>query len=433
LPSASVEVALAGASGLLVAGRLRDPARLVSHLSAEDEGGTLHHIDWHLFPGPLEKDGKVSSQTGFVGFSSTYRSDAPILQPRFRLQLASGTSHRLVPRVQPVDPIERRGRALAIVLPQHLSDEIMAECLAPALADLQLAVRTNARPPRTLTIGNLPANPKISVIVPLYRNLEFLQAQVAAFAVDPSFAEDVEVVYVLDSPEQAAEVEQYLRGLNLLYRLAFTLVVMAKNSGYAVACNAGAAASRGVFLAMLNSDVIPSEPGWLQILTSRIADSPEIAACGPKLLFEDGAIQHAGLYFAENHFGRTLNHHFYKGMPRDYAPADIERFVPAVTGACLVVRSEAFNAANGFSEDYVIGDYEDSDLCLKLRAEGQKILYVPAAELYHLERQSIRHHDDYMRGCADRYNAWLHTRRWADAIHALMQPAVEEPQMRSAA
>jgi GT2 family glycosyltransferase len=301
------------------------------------------------------------------------------------------------------------------------------------LADLQKAVRAAAQRPRTLTIGELPAEPTISVVVPLYRNLEFLQTQIAAFANDPAFAAGTEIIYVLDSPEQTAEVEQYLRGLNLLYRLPFTLVVMAENAGYAAACNAGAAVARGAFLAMVNSDVIPSAPGWLDVLTRRMAENSSIAACGPKLLFEDGSIQHAGLYFAVNHFGRCLNHHFYKGMPRDYAPATVERLVPAVTGACLVVRTDAFNEAGGFSTDYVIGDYEDSDFCLKLRALGQQIAYVPDAELYHLERQSIRHHEDYMRGCADRYNAWLHAGRWAETIRALDAPAADEPPMRSAA
>jgi GT2 family glycosyltransferase len=184
---------------------------------------------------------------------------------------------------------------------------------------------------------------------------------------------------------------------------------------------------------MLNSDVIPIAPGWLETLTSRMEENPAIAACGPKLLFEDGSIQHAGLYFAVNHFGRCLNHHFYKGMPRDYAPATVERLVPAVTGACLLVRTDAFNEVEGFSTDYVIGDYEDSDLCLKLRAAGHEIAYVPDAELYHLERQSIRHHDDYMRGCADRYNAWLHSARWAQTIRGLNTPAEDESPLRSAA
>ncbi len=56
----------------------------------------------------------------------------------------------------------------------------------------------------------------------------------------------------------------------------------------------------------------------------------------------------------------------------------------------------------------MIGDYEDSDLCLKIRRIGLQIVYEPAACLYHLERRSIRRSQDYMRGVASQYNSWLH-------------------------
>src|SRR6185295_12336820 len=119
-----------------------------------------------------------------------------------------------------------------------------------------------------------------------------------------------------------------------------TLAIMPRNAGYAAACNAGAKLARGDLIAMLNSDVIPASPGWLNRVALRI--SSRVAACGPKLLFEDNSIQHGGMYFARNHLGHWLNHHFYKGMPRDYAPATVDRLVPAVTGACLVVRRDVF-------------------------------------------------------------------------------------------
>src|SRR3546814_8953785 len=103
---------------------------------------------------------------------------------------------------------------------------------------------------------------------------------------------------------------------------------------------------------------------------------------------------------------------FRSGLPRFFAPAQVERSVPALTGACLAVRRDAFTTVGGFTEDYVIGDYEDSDLCLKLRREGHDLRYIPAVELYHLERRSIRQHAGYMKGVACLYNSWLHAQRW---------------------
>src|SRR3546814_12537708 len=85
----------------------------------------------------------------------------------------------------------------------------------------------------------------------------------------PSFA-GAELVYVRDSPEQRAELEHLLRGLHRLYDLPVTLAVMPANYGYAAANNAGAAIACGRFLALVNSDVIPTAPGWLPLLTGRL-------------------------------------------------------------------------------------------------------------------------------------------------------------------
>jgi GT2 family glycosyltransferase len=82
--------------------------------------------------------------------------------------------------------------------------------------------------------------------------------------------------------------------------------------------------------------------------------------------------------------------------------------------------ADLFREIGGFTRDYIIGDYEDSDLCLKIRAAGREIRYVPAAELYHLERQSISRHAGYTRGVASEYNAWLHAGRWSGLMENLM-------------
>jgi GT2 family glycosyltransferase len=107
-------------------------------------------------------------------------------------------------------------------------------------------------------------------------------------------------------------------------------------------------------------------------------------------------------------------------MPGNYAPANVERQVPGVTGACMVMPRALFAEVGGFDESYVIGDYEDSDLCLKIRRAGHSIGYVPGVALYHLERQSISKSVDYTRGVASQHNAWLQTSRWDHEITTLM-------------
>jgi len=422
LPTAEIDLAISSGAGLLVGGWFSDPNAMIEALEYVDGEGTPQPLSdtWHRFAGRVSGDGGARQATGFCAFTDAVGAPVPMLQPRFVLRQASGARYLMVPPPQPTDPGEARARVLRAIPPQHLDQDVIARLLAPTLADLQRRLRDGLGAPTVRHIGTPVDTPAASIVVPLYRVLDFLRVQVATLASDPDIAGTTEIIYVLDSPEQAAEVDHLLRGLHLLYGLPMTLVVMPRNAGYAIACNAGAAVARGNVLALVNSDVIPAAPGWLETLTRRLEADDGISAVGPKLLFEDQSVQHAGMYFARDHRGRWLNHHFHKGMPRDFVALNVERRVPAVTGACLVVKRAVFEAVGGFTEDYVIGDYEDSDLCLKIRAAGHDIAYVPAAELYHLERRSISTHTDYMRGTASEYNAWLHAQRWGDTMAELM-------------
>jgi GT2 family glycosyltransferase len=420
LPSAQFELALAGSSGLLFGGWYRDPSDFIEGFDVLGHDDTPYSLDTQRveFAGKIAgPDKNAITATGFVGFAP--HITGPLLQPRFLMRLKSGVRHLLMPGVQPLDWPTARASALRSVPPQALNDHVIENCLAPILQEYQRAAQSSIGAPIVKQIGTPVEDPLVSIIIPLYRVLEFLPFQIAAFASDPQILFRCEIIFVLDSPDQADVVEHMLTGLHLVYGIPITLAVMPRNGGYAIANNRGATLARGKALTLLNSDVIPIKAGWIGELVDRLND-PVVGAVGPKLLFEDDSIQHAGLYFDRDHRGRWLNHHFYKGMPRHYQPANSERSVPGVTGACIVMPRDLFENIGGFTEDYVIGDYEDSDLCLKIRRQDLDIVYVPSAELYHLERRSMSQSSDYMRGVASQYNSWLHEQRWDQAMTTLM-------------
>ncbi|MGO4525939.1 glycosyltransferase [Microvirga sp. 2MCAF35] len=424
-PSAEIVSALATSAGTLVTGWYRDPVSLFAGIEIGSSEGEPLDLTRDLFTFPVEVAGPTKESrlgaTGFAVLAPTDMGAAQNLQPRFHLRLKSGARHSLVPRPQPADPAEARAMALRAIPAQHVDQSVLAQVLRPAIANLHAQVRNRIGRPTIRRIGVAHQRPKASVVIPLYRNLEFIRFQIAAFAADPWIRGNAELIYVLDSPEQAQEVEHLLGGLHLIYGLPVVLVVMERNGGYARANNVGVSFAQGDILALVNSDIIPVSPGWLEAMAARLNGRRRIGAVGPKLLFEDGSIQHAGMYFSQDHRGYWLNQHFHKGMPRDYAPACEERIVPAVTGACLVTTKSLFESVDGFTEDYVVGDYEDSDLCLKITMTERKIAYVPDIELYHLERKSMSLNAEYMRGIAWQYNCALHTERWRDVMIAAMQ------------
>ena len=433
----ALDMAIAdGEGGVFLRGWLRDPLGLVAGLTLSGPGvdRPLPLTALHRFARPDLTKTYADSPHGGAGRDPGFVLHLPDVggvpgagQWSLRLLLTTGDTAHLVAPPGAAQPRVARDAVLNAVAPRHLTPALMRNCIGPAVERLQRAAMALREEPEVLRIGGgdarRPARPAVSLVVPLYRNLRFLRHQYAAFARDPLLREAAELVYVLDSPEQREDVEHMLRGLHGVCGMPLALVVQAANYGYASACNAGAAVAEAPNLALVNSDVVPAARGWLRPLLrelDRLSAGGRPAAVGPKLLFEDGSLQHAGLFFEAGPCGEWYNNHYWKGFPRFHPPAQFVRTVPAVTGALLCLRRQVFESLGGLSTDYVVGDYEDSDLCLRLRAAGGEIAYVPDAELYHFERQSIRDHGGYARTLACNYNRYLHHARWAPAIEALM-------------
>jgi GT2 family glycosyltransferase len=109
-------------------------------------------------------------------------------------------------------------------------------------------------------------------------------------------------------------------------------------------------------------------------------------------------------------------------LDRRLPAAQVARPVPAVTAACMLIEAGLYRAVGGMSGEYIQGDYEDSDLCLRLARVGRSCWYVPDVELYHLEGQSYPS-DVRERNVA--YNRWLHTHLWDSDIESVMEQATD--------
>ena len=425
----ALELAVADEDGgIFLRGWFRDPLGLVSGLSLLTVAGAeeiapeaLHRVRRPDLAKRLAA--AAHGQEPRPGFLARVvdPSRGHTRQPQVLLRLRSGAMVILAPTVRSLDAAAARDAVLGSVDLAEAGTRLFDGCIAPATRALHSQALRERGTPTVTRIGRQVVRPEVSLLVPVYRNLGFLRAQMAALSGDPGLRR-TELVLALDSPEQQAELEHLLRGLHLLHDFPVTLVVMARNCGFAAATNAAAEHARAPVLMMLNSDVVPARPGWLSMMLAALR-SRGVGAVGPKLLFDDDSIQHAGMHYERDTDGIWFNRHYHKGMPRSWAPAMRARRVPGVTGGALMLRASSFAAVGGVCEDYVIGDYEDSDLCLRLQGRGETIAYVPGAELYHFERRSMSLHGGYSRTLASSYNRRLHHLRWDAAMESVMRAA----------
>jgi glycosyltransferase involved in cell wall biosynthesis len=146
--------------------------------------------------------------------------------------------------------------------------------------------------------------------------------------------------------------------------------------------NLGCTQAKGKYLVIMNDDIRVITPDWLGLMLG-MAQRKGVGAVGPKLLFPDGRIQHAGVVI----LGGCPGHAYYEWPEESegYAlGAMVARNCIAVTGACLMVPKAVFDEVGGFNLRYPL-NYNDVDFCLQLHERGYRHVYVPQAVLYHYE------------------------------------------------
>ncbi len=298
----------------------------------------------------------------------------------------------------------------------------------PAIAALQARRMARAEAPHRQDFGTPPADPRVSVVVTLYGRVDFLDFQLGIEAAQhtrhPGTLPAIERLYVLDDPPRARATEALAVQAHLRFALPFSLLSLPENRGFAGANNAGLRAARGRYVCFLNSDVFAGTPDWVARLADRLDADPTLGAVAPRLLYEDGSIQHDGMAFRRiPRIGAwRFPDHPGKGMRPDGATGLLR--VAAATGACLMLRRDLALALGGFDEAYPIGDFEDADLCMKLHGMGLAIAVDRDVTLYHLERQSQAGSAEHWRMQLTLFNAWQHERRWHRLLDRV-QPAAE--------
>ena len=220
-------------------------------------------------------------------------------------------------------------------------------------------------------------------------------------------------VVVVDN-DSADDSEAVLRGADA----DATWLPIGRNVGFGAGANRGVAATRTPYVAIMNPDTVV-EPGTLKAMAEVLDREPDVAAVGPRVDNPDGswypsarafpslgdALGHAFLHYVrpDNPFSRR-----YKLLDWDH---DLARDVDWISGTCMLVRRDVFEAIGGFDEAYFMY-VEDVDLCWRLRAEGHRVRYDPAGRVIHVigasselapYRMVVAHHRSLYRFTAKTY------------------------------
>ena len=211
------------------------------------------------------------------------------------------------------------------------------------------------------------------------------------------------------------------------------LHVNTENRGFAAAVNLAARNTEGDLL-LLNPDTVP-RPGSLYRLWRTLYTYPNAAAVGPLLLTPRGEVDPRGARTwptlwregwdkvgAWRWPDHPWSRRYYLG--RTLASRHGPQPVPALSGAAMLVRREAWEEVKGMDEGFWLYA-EDTDLCRRLWMAGWVCLYEPRAAVVHTGGGSVSSAQSLALGIAalaslERYFRKHHGQGYALAYRGLM-------------
>jgi GT2 family glycosyltransferase len=222
-------------------------------------------------------------------------------------------------------------------------------------------------------------NRDITLIIPS-RNPVLLRRCLKAIRKTVPFGERLQLVVVHHETEAATNLAMR----SIIAEYGASTVSFSGPFNFAQMMNLGAMPAAGEILVFLNDDIEAVNEDWLVNLTSPLGNS-DIGVTGARLLYPNGAIQHAGIVLGmgdgSGHGGRFL-------FDSSWWPwINYTRDVSAVTGACLATTAELFRALAGFDECFP-NNYNDVDYCLRARSHGFRVVIRNEAVLTHREGMS---------------------------------------------
>ncbi len=175
------------------------------------------------------------------------------------------------------------------------------------------------------------------------------------------------------------------------------------NRGFASANNQAFTQAHGRYVLMLNPDT-EVRAGALEALLDFMEAHPQAGACGGKLLYGDGSLQHSAFRFPTlaqivlDFFPlnwRLIDSRWNGRYPRAWYARGEPFEIDHPLGADLLVRRTAAEQV-GWLDDRFFIYCEEIDWCMRLKRAGWQIWCVPRAEVLHHQAQSTRQFRDKM-------------------------------------
>lgn len=157
-------------------------------------------------------------------------------------------------------------------------------------------------------------------------------------------------------------------------------VLTLEPSALASAQNLAAQQAHGDYLLYFSPYLVVTRGDWLQEML-HIAQRPEVAVVGPKVLNANGQVHQAGLILGLRAAASVPFQWESSDAPGYMQRLQVEQSLSATGIDCFMVRAEVFSTLGGFDAEHYPQASHDVDLCLRATDLGYLTVWTPHAQL----------------------------------------------------
>jgi O-antigen biosynthesis protein len=269
-----------------------------------------------------------------------------------------------------------------------------------------------------------------SLITLSHNKLECTRRCLSALLLDSLCDEPWELIVVDNGSTDGSKLwcDSELKRLGAARGVPVTVIHNDSNIGCSFARNQAVAAASGRYLVFADNDVAPRTRNWMPKLRELLDADSRNGMIGPKMVYawRPHPIQCAGVGISRR------GHVCFRGRgaaidtPAFSRPCEVQCLI----SACLMIPAALIARHGGFDEAFHPVQFEDFDLCYRLREAGFRALYTPEVEMYHFESVTTQGTPSVRNQAVVIRNGLLFQKRWRHMFTHENGPSEEECRWR---
>ena len=161
------------------------------------------------------------------------------------------------------------------------------------------------------------------------------------------------------------------------------IIVNGQNLGFAKGNNQGLEIAKGDYIVFMNNDVIVTDK-WLSRMIDHAQSDPQTGMVGP-LTNRISGVQEIDVNYGDD---MAKMQEFAIQYTSGYIGKEKE--TTRLVAFCVLVKKEVIDKIGGFDERFLLGNFEDDDLCIRTKKAGFRLVMAHDSFVHHFQSKTFK-------------------------------------------